>query len=94
MNPQASEDVDQLRKENDLLAAEAQVVRARASGHRQEVEDLEAELAEARRQNKELERARRDLVRLLQRLGSRPHGWLIRRVRAFRRLEERWLGDE
>ena len=94
MKPHTSEDVHQLRKENDLLAAEAQVVRARASGHRQEVEDLEAELAEARRQNKELERARRDLTRLLQRLGRRPHGWLLRRLRAFRRLEERWLRDD
>ncbi len=93
MTPQTSEDVERLQKENDLLAVEVQVVRARASGHRQEVEDLEAELAAARRQIKELDRARRDLTRLLQRLGRRPHGWLFRRLRAFRRLEERWLRD-
>ncbi len=94
MNPQSSEDVDRLRKENDLLALEMRVVRARSSGHRQEVEDLEVELAAARRQNRELERARRDLTRLLQRLGRRPYGWIFRRLRAFRRLEERWLRDD
>jgi chromosome segregation ATPase len=94
MNPQISEDVHSLRRENDLLAVEVQVVRARASGHRQEVEDLEAELAAARRQNRELERARRDLTRLLERLGRRPQGWIFRRLRAFRRLEERWLRED
>jgi hypothetical protein len=38
-----------------------------------------------------LEGAERDLQLLLKRMGSAPFGWLFRRRRSFRTLEERYL---
>ena len=38
-----------------------------------------------------LEGAERDLQLLLKRMGSSPFGWLFRRRRSFRTLEERYL---
>lgn len=41
----------------------------------------------------ELRRAKRDLVRLLRRLGRPPLGWVFRRQKGYRRLRERWLRE-
>ena len=41
----------------------------------------------------ELRQARRDLVRLLRRLGRPPLGWVIGRQKGYRRLRRRWLRE-
>ncbi len=41
----------------------------------------------------ELRLAKRDLVRLLRRLGRPPLGWLVRRQSGYRKLRERWLRE-
>ncbi|MBN2114838.1 MAG: glycosyltransferase family 4 protein [Acidimicrobiia bacterium] len=41
----------------------------------------------------ELRQAKRDLVRLLRRLGRPPLGWLLRRQSGYRRLRQRWLRE-
>ena len=37
--------------------------------------------------------AKRDLVRLLRRLGRPPLGWVLRRQTGYRRLRQRWLRE-
>jgi len=41
----------------------------------------------------ELRQAKRDLVRLLRRLGRPPLGWALRRQSGYRRLRQRWLRE-
>lgn len=41
----------------------------------------------------ELRLAKRDLVRLLRRLGRPPLGWVLRRQKGYRRLRQRWLRE-
>ena len=41
----------------------------------------------------DLRRAKRDLVRLLRRLGRPPFGWVLRRRKGYRRLRQRWLRE-
>lgn len=41
----------------------------------------------------ELRQAKRDLVRLLRRLGRSPLGWVLRRQKGYRRLRQRWLRE-
>ena len=41
----------------------------------------------------ELRLAKRDLVRLLRRLGRPPLGWVLRRQTGYRRLRQRWLRE-
>lgn len=41
----------------------------------------------------ELRQAKRDLVRLLRRLGRPPLGWVLRRQAGYRRLRQRWLRE-
>lgn len=41
----------------------------------------------------ELRQAKRDLVRLLRRLGRPPLGWVLRRQSGYRRLRQRWLRE-
>ena len=41
----------------------------------------------------ELRQAKRDLVRLLRRLGRPPMGWVLRRQKGYRRLRQRWLRE-
>ena len=41
----------------------------------------------------ELRLAKRDLVRLLRRLGRPPLGWVLRRQSGYRRLRQRWLRE-
>jgi chromosome segregation ATPase len=43
--------------------------------------------------HEELRRAKRDLVRLLRRLGRPPLGWVLHRQKGYRRLRERWLRE-
>ena len=43
--------------------------------------------------HEELRQARRDLVRLLRRLGRPPMGWVLRRQKGYRRLRQRWLRE-
>ena len=41
----------------------------------------------------DLRQAKRDLVRLLRRLGRPPLGWVLRRQAGYRRLRQRWLRE-
>jgi len=41
----------------------------------------------------ELRLAKRDLVRLLRRLGRPPLGWVLRRQKGYQRLRARWLRE-
>jgi hypothetical protein len=41
----------------------------------------------------ELRLAKRDLVRLLRRLGRPPLGWVLHRQSGYRRLRQRWLRE-
>lgn len=43
--------------------------------------------------HEELRQAKRDLVRLLRRLGRSPLGWALRRQSGYRRLRQRWLRE-
>lgn len=43
--------------------------------------------------HEELRQAKRDLVRLLRRLGRPPLGWVLRRQKGYRRLRQRWLRE-
>jgi glycosyltransferase involved in cell wall biosynthesis len=43
--------------------------------------------------HEELRQAKRDLVRLLRRLGRPPLGWVLRRQKGYRRLRKRWLRE-
>ena len=43
--------------------------------------------------HEELRQAKRDLVRLLRRLGRPPMGWMLRRQKGYRRLRQRWLRE-
>ncbi len=43
--------------------------------------------------HEQLRQAKRDLVRLLRRLGRPPIGWVLRRQRGYRRLRQRWLRE-
>ena len=43
--------------------------------------------------HEELRQAKRDLVRLLRRLGRPPIGWVLRRQKGYRRLRQRWLRE-
>ena len=43
--------------------------------------------------HEELRQAKRDLVRLLRRLGRPPMGWVLRRQKGYRRLRQRWLRE-
>ena len=43
--------------------------------------------------HEELRQAKRDLVRLLRRLGRPPFGWVLRRQKGYRRLRQRWLRE-
>jgi hypothetical protein len=41
----------------------------------------------------DLRLAKRDLVRLLRRLGRPPLGWVLRRQSGYQRLRQRWLRE-
>lgn len=83
--------VEALQMENDLLTAEVAALRAElASGYREE-EDPSARRISAERFAR-LTRAERDLKWLLRRLGGGTRGWVLRRFRGYRVLEERHLG--
>lgn len=43
--------------------------------------------------HEELRQAKRELVRLLRRLGRPPMGWVLRRQKGYRRLRQRWLRE-
>jgi glycosyltransferase involved in cell wall biosynthesis len=43
--------------------------------------------------HEDLRQAKRDLVRLLRRLGRPPFGWVLRRQKGYRRLRQRWLRE-
>jgi hypothetical protein len=43
--------------------------------------------------HEQLRQAKRDLVRLLRRLGRPPIGWALRRQKGYRRLRQRWLRE-
>ncbi len=83
--------VEALQMENDLLTTEVAALRAElASGSREE-EDPSARRISAERLER-LTRAERDLKWLLRRLGGGTRGWVLRRLRGYRILEERHLG--
>jgi chromosome segregation ATPase len=46
-----------------------------------------------REAHEQLRQAKRDLVRLLRRLGRPPIGWILRRQKGYRRLRQRWLRE-
>ena len=84
--------VEALQMENDLLAIEVAALRAElASGRREEEEDPSARRISAERLER-LTRAERDLKWLLRRLGGGARGWVLRHLRGYRVLEERYLG--
>jgi len=81
--------IEALQMENDLLSMEVAALRAELTSGRVEPDDPAARPIAAERLER-LQRAERDLKRLLRRLGSGPQGWLLRRRRGFRNLERRY----
>ena len=81
--------IEALQMENDLLAMEVAALRAELSSGKAEPDDPSALVISTERLER-LQRAERDLKRLLRRLGSGPQGWLVRRWRGFRNLERRY----
>ena len=85
--------IEALQMENDLLAVALAALRAELESGRIEPEDPAARTISAERLER-LQRAERDLKRLLARLGSGVPGWVLRRTRGFRRLEQRYGAEE
>jgi len=84
--------VEALQMENDLLATEVAALRAELASGRREEEDPSARRIAAERLER-LTRAERDLKWLLRRLGGGTRGRILRHLRGYRVLEERYLGD-
>lgn len=103
MRPDTWEPTDAvaLRMENDLLANENAVLRARMAEAESKAKKARKALAKANAAPvtptvdegllEELTRARSDLRWFIQRLSASPIGFLLRRWEGFRVLEERWL---
>jgi len=83
--------VEALQMENDLLATEVAALRAELASGRREEEDPSARRISGERLER-LTRAERDLKWLLRRLGGGTRGWVLRHLRGYRVLEERYLG--
>jgi hypothetical protein len=91
-NPDLAALVEALQMENDLLAAEVASLRAELASGRREEEDPSSRRISADRLQR-LVQAERDLKWLLRRLGGGSVGWLLRRFRGYRVVEDRHLGN-
>ena len=89
--PELEAMVEALQMENDLLGTEVAALRAELASGRREEEDPSARRISVERYER-LTRAERDLKWLLRRLGGGTMGWVLRRRRGYRVLEERYLG--
>ena len=84
--------LERLRRERDEYRLQADTLRAKLAA-------LEAAAVPPgkvlldRERHEELRQARRDLVRLLRRLGRPPLGWVLHRQKGYRRLRRRWLRE-
>ena len=79
-------DIDSLRMENELLAFEVSFLKARMAGA-----GKRAGSTGSLSRVSYLEEAEQDLVLLLRRMGGSPLGYILRRNKSFRTLEERYL---
>jgi hypothetical protein len=84
--------VEALQMENDLLTAEVAALRAELASGRREEEDPSARRVSAERLER-LTQAEHDLKWLLRRLGGGARGWVLRRFRGYRVIEDRHLGS-
>jgi len=80
---------DEFRRRAERLQTELQVLRTAPPGRA--VPPGKVLVDEAAYED--LRRAKRDLVRLLRRLGRPPLGWVLRRQKGYRHLRERWLRE-
>lgn len=76
---------DEFRRLSERLLNELQALRTAPPGSGKVLVDDAA--------YEDLRRAKRDLVRLLRRLGRPPLGWVLRRQKGYRQLRERWLRE-
>jgi hypothetical protein len=90
--PDHDDEIRALQMENDLLSLEIEALRARLAGET-DAEHPDAVLVDGERLRR-LEAAQRDLKWLLERLGTGPIGFIVRRRRGYRRLIERHLTEE
>jgi hypothetical protein len=80
------DDIDLLRMENELLAFEVRFLKTRL-GQPAKIPGSSTSLNRLAY----LEDSERDLVLLLRRMSARPFGPMLRRRKAFRTLEQRYL---
>ena len=90
--------LEKLRRERDEYQHQAQELRAQLLARPSGVGTAAVSVPlgkvlvdEARYE--ELRQAKRDLVRLLRRLGRPPLGWVLHRQAGYRRLRQRWLRE-
>jgi hypothetical protein len=76
---------DEYRRQLDQLRSGAPVATGAVAPAGKVLVDQEA--------YEDLRQAKRDLVRLLRRLGRPPLGWVLRRQKGYRRLRRRWLRE-
>jgi hypothetical protein len=82
----APDDIDLLRMENELLAFEVRFLKTRLG----EPAKIPGSTTSLNRLGY-LEEAERDLILLLRRMSTSPFGRVLRRRKAFRTLEQRYL---